>query len=246
MSEVADIKTAVEDEKATSLSPASVDIDDGFDPAVIKALRRKIDWKLVPPLAALYAVSLIDRNNLGLAGEAGMTAELKLNIDNRYSHAVLAFFPPYVALELFSNIGMRRVGARWWLPSAVVVWAICLFGTAFVKNWQGLTALRAVSGGEDAMRDLSWLTQMSRLCLSTDFGNGRSDPLPWYCLLVVMLVSKARDCHPNDCILCCKCGHKDPCLHAYRSKLALTLSVLPLIGRLRVRRLEQPPRLWPV
>lgn len=155
MPELVDFKTAVEDDKAVSAKPQSVDIDDGFNPAVIKALKRKIDWKLVPPLAALYAISIVDRNNLGLAGEAGMTAELKLNIDNRYSHAVLAFFPPYIALELFSNIGMRRVGARWWLPSAVVVWSVCLFGTAFVKNWQGLTALRAVSDGDDAMLKLA-------------------------------------------------------------------------------------------
>lgn len=35
--------------------------DEGFDPAVIKKIRRKIDWRLVPPLAALYAMSLIDR-----------------------------------------------------------------------------------------------------------------------------------------------------------------------------------------
>lgn len=35
--------------------------DEGFDPAEIKRIRRKIDWRLVPPLAALYMMSLIDR-----------------------------------------------------------------------------------------------------------------------------------------------------------------------------------------
>lgn len=32
---------------------------------------RKVDWRLVPVLGILYAVSLVDRNNLGTAAIAG-------------------------------------------------------------------------------------------------------------------------------------------------------------------------------
>jgi hypothetical protein len=123
--------------------------DEGYDPAVIKRIRRKIDWRLVPPLSALYAISLIDRTNISLAAQAGMIRELRLQPplarENYYGYAVIAFFPPYIAFELFSNIGMRRVGARWWLPTACVLWSIVLIGMAFVHNWQGLTALRGES-----------------------------------------------------------------------------------------------------
>lgn len=73
-----------------------------------------------------------------------MSRELVLGIDGRYSHAVLAFFPPYIAFELISNLGLRKVGARWWLASAGVLWGIALLGMAFVQNHQGLIALRAV------------------------------------------------------------------------------------------------------
>lgn len=64
--------------------------DDGYEASVIKKIRRKVDWRLVPPLAALYAMSLIDRTNISLAAQAGMLKELRLTIDNRYSHAVIA------------------------------------------------------------------------------------------------------------------------------------------------------------
>lgn len=64
--------------------------DEGFDESYIKAIRRKVDWRLVPPLAALYAMSLIDRTNISLAAQAGMIKELRLQLDNRYSHAVIA------------------------------------------------------------------------------------------------------------------------------------------------------------
>jgi hypothetical protein len=43
------------------------EIDDGFDPAMLRKLTRKIDWRLVPYLAACYSVSLIDRTNIALA-----------------------------------------------------------------------------------------------------------------------------------------------------------------------------------
>lgn len=39
----------------------SVDIDDGFDPAYVKRVVRKVDLRLVPFLAACYSISLIDR-----------------------------------------------------------------------------------------------------------------------------------------------------------------------------------------
>lgn len=75
-----------------------------------------------------------------------MTRELNLGVNSAYSHAVLAFFPPYIALELFSNIGMRKAGARIWLPTAALLWSVALIGMGFVKNASGLIALRAVVG----------------------------------------------------------------------------------------------------
>ena len=82
-------------------------INDGYDPAFLKKTMRRIDFRLVPILAALYAVSLIDRTNISLARAAGMGASLGLNRpgSQEYSYAVLAFFPTYIVFELPSNIG---------------------------------------------------------------------------------------------------------------------------------------------
>lgn len=67
-------------------------IDDGFDAQEIKKTMRKVDWRLVPILSALYAVSLIDRANLSLARAAGMDKALGLNRGDRYSITVVTFF----------------------------------------------------------------------------------------------------------------------------------------------------------
>lgn len=37
------------------------DIDDGFDPKDVKRVMRKVDWRLLPILTAMYTVSQLDR-----------------------------------------------------------------------------------------------------------------------------------------------------------------------------------------
>jgi hypothetical protein len=93
------------------------DIDEGFDPAEVKHTLRRVDWRLIPILAAMYTVSAlhrvlvltiqvsaIDRANLSLARAANKVAMDKdlglAGTNNRYSIITLAFFIPYIILEI--------------------------------------------------------------------------------------------------------------------------------------------------
>lgn len=82
--------------------PVVIDIDEGYDPQFVKATMRKVDWRLIPPLIAMYCISSIDRKNVSLAraanGEA-MQRELDLGT-YRYNIITLVFFPPYIIFEL--------------------------------------------------------------------------------------------------------------------------------------------------
>lgn len=51
-----------ENERVASQSPASS--ADEFDPQNEKKLMRKVDWRLLPILGALYSIALIDRVNV--------------------------------------------------------------------------------------------------------------------------------------------------------------------------------------
>lgn len=85
-----------------------VDIDHGYDPAFIKATIRKIDYRLIPPLIAMYCISSIDRKNVSLARAANneaMQTELNLGT-NRYNIITLLFFPPYILFELPVRYGV--------------------------------------------------------------------------------------------------------------------------------------------
>lgn len=92
-----------EPEKA-HVAPSFNDIDDGFDPVMLKALRRRVDWRLIPIMSAMYAISLVDRVNLAIARAANdvhMDKELGTGADNdRYSIITLVFFVPYIIFEM--------------------------------------------------------------------------------------------------------------------------------------------------
>jgi hypothetical protein len=47
----------------------------------------------------MYAISLMDRTNLGLAAVAGMNSDLNL-IGNRYTIIIMVFFVMYIIFEI--------------------------------------------------------------------------------------------------------------------------------------------------
>lgn len=72
------------------------DIDEGFDPKQLKRIVRKIDLHVIPILALMYCISLIDRTNLSMArsaNEKAMNKELGLDIGSRYSIATMSELP---------------------------------------------------------------------------------------------------------------------------------------------------------
>ncbi|KAL2379374.1 hypothetical protein RJZ90_005326 [Blastomyces dermatitidis] len=111
-----------------------------------KALIRKVDWRLLPILGALYAIALIDRVNISNARVAGMHKELELYIGSRYTIALLVFFIPYFLFELPSNIVLRKVGSANWLAFIAFAWGSFMLGQGFVNSYEALTALRFLLG----------------------------------------------------------------------------------------------------
>jgi hypothetical protein len=63
-----------------------------IDPALEKALLRKLDIHVVIPLAILFLLAFLDRVNIGNAKIQGMTQELHMQ-GNDYNIALLIFFP---------------------------------------------------------------------------------------------------------------------------------------------------------
>ncbi|KAJ6587062.1 high-affinity nicotinic acid transporter [Mycena vulgaris] len=123
------------------------DVDPAFEKKTMQVLdRRRVDWRLLPLMSALYAVSLMDRSNLNPARTAGMGQDLNLTVSNRYSTVSCLYFVPYILFQLPSNICLRFLGVRVWLTICVLCWGTAQLGMGFVKTWGQLALCRVLLG----------------------------------------------------------------------------------------------------
>ena len=102
----------------------------------------------MPILCALYALSLIDRVNLGSARIEGMGITLGFEgyKNNHYSVILLVFFIGLFLFELPSTLVLRRLRPRNFLTIIAVLWGATTVGMGFVKSWKTLALCRAILG----------------------------------------------------------------------------------------------------
>ncbi len=110
---------------------------------------RKVTWRLIPLLIAMYFVNYLDRTNIGLAGPGGMNEELGLTAQ-AFGFASGIFFLGYVFCEVPSNLALHRFGARKWLARILVSWGLIASLTAFVATDTWLFVLRFLLGVAEA------------------------------------------------------------------------------------------------
>lgn len=106
---------------------------------------RKMDWKILPVMSILYLMSFLDRTNIGNAKVAGLVKELKIT-DKQYLLTLTCFFFTYAAVEVPSNLILKRVGAKVWLPAIMILWGCVCIGMGFVKGYEGLLTARIFLG----------------------------------------------------------------------------------------------------
>ncbi|KAH7242889.1 major facilitator superfamily domain-containing protein [Fusarium solani] len=118
--------------------------------ALEKRITRKTDLRLLPILASLYTISLIDRTNLGASRISGIDEDLGLAKGNRYSVAVLVFYVGYIIFELPSNLALKKFGAAVWLAILGLAFGLVTVGISLIHNYKALVALRVLLGAFEA------------------------------------------------------------------------------------------------
>ena len=84
--------------------------------------------------------------NIGNARIQGMAKDLELNIGYRFNWALSIFYIVYLTVEVPSNIVLKRIGPRFYLPFLVMGFGLVSLCTAFVNTYEGLLGARAVLG----------------------------------------------------------------------------------------------------
>ena len=64
-----------------------------------------------------------------------MEVELRFDIGDRYSIALLVFFITYFIFEIPSNVVLRKFGAANWLSFLCFAWGIVTMGAGWSKRW---------------------------------------------------------------------------------------------------------------
>ncbi|KAK5215971.1 hypothetical protein LTR72_011029 [Exophiala xenobiotica] len=108
-------------------------------------LVRRVDFYVLPILAIIFAVSIIDRINVGSARVLGMQQDLQLT-GNRYNVILQTFFPAYLLAELPSNYILVKVNPKNWLSFLVIAWGAVLTGMGFTNNWKVTAFVRFLLG----------------------------------------------------------------------------------------------------
>ncbi|KAF2827607.1 MFS general substrate transporter [Ophiobolus disseminans] len=109
------------------------------------AVRRKLDRVIVPLTTFLYLLCFLDRANVGNARIQGMAKDLDLH-GKRFNWVTSIFYIVYMFVEVPSNIVLKMVGPKYYLPMLVVGFGMVSLCSAFVKSFQGLLAARAMLG----------------------------------------------------------------------------------------------------
>ena len=85
--------------------------------------RKKIAWRILPFIFALYIISYLDRANVAFA-------KLSMSADLQFSEAVFGlgagiFFIGYLALEIPGALIVERGSARKWFARILITWGFC-------------------------------------------------------------------------------------------------------------------------
>jgi adenylosuccinate synthase len=85
------------------------------------------------------------RTNVGNARIQGMEVDLKL-VGYRFNWVTSIFYMVYMVVEIPSNLVLKIIGPKYYLPLLVVGFGLVSMCTAFVNSFQGLLAARALLG----------------------------------------------------------------------------------------------------
>ncbi|WVQ73492.1 hypothetical protein IAR50_003064 [Cryptococcus sp. DSM 104548] len=148
--------TPEEKQDAEKVTITDVAIDDDpelgdveIDHVAESKVLRKIDWNLIPVFGALYMMSFLDRSNIGNAKLTSFSTDLGL-VGNQYGAAVSVVYATYVVFEPFWTVLLKIVTPRYLLTATTLCWAALTIGSAFIKNYDQLIAVRVLLGAFEA------------------------------------------------------------------------------------------------
>ncbi|KAK9465376.1 major facilitator superfamily domain-containing protein [Lipomyces arxii] len=126
-----------------------IDVKSGWYPLGMsmeeRNLVRKIDATVLTYCCLAFFTKYLDVSALSNAYVSGMSHDLELT-GNRLNYINAVYQVGYCAFQIPSNILITKLPSQYYLPSAEIIWGLFTLGTAFVKTYNQLLALRFFVG----------------------------------------------------------------------------------------------------
>lgn len=138
--------------------PTYLDNEGNFVPrhsAEHSRLMWKIDLHVLPWLAIFYFLSFLDRVNIGNARLFSLEADLNM-AGSDFNIALLVFFAPYILFEIPSNLVLRKITPRIWLPCIHSPSLLIISAYVWVGNHHDCDRIHSKFTGIGRLPSLSW------------------------------------------------------------------------------------------
>ncbi|KKY19946.1 putative major facilitator superfamily transporter [Phaeomoniella chlamydospora] len=115
------------------------------NPVLTRKLLLKMDARVLPVLAVLFLCSFLDRTNVGNAKLYGLEKAIGIT-DLQYDSALSIFYAFYIISEVPSNLVLKRVSPKIWLPVLTFTWGVFAMCLGFITGFGSFMAVRALLG----------------------------------------------------------------------------------------------------
>ncbi|KAL6413272.1 hypothetical protein AUP68_02779 [Ilyonectria robusta] len=114
-------------------------------------LVRKLDFRIMPTLWAMYFLNYLDRNAIAQARLNDLEEHLGL-VGTQYNTCISILFVGYLLMQIPSNmlISSKRVRPSVYMSICMMAWAVVSACTALAKNYTSLVVLRFFLGVTEA------------------------------------------------------------------------------------------------
>ncbi|KAH8700933.1 putative allantoate permease [Talaromyces proteolyticus] len=125
------------------LNDASIECD--WDQKEESAIRRKVDFILLPVLGLAFFALQMDRGNISAALTSTITKDLGIDT-NQINVGTQLLSAGIVITEIPSNIILQRIGPQRWLSGQLFAWGLVATFQTFIKSYPAYLVTRILLG----------------------------------------------------------------------------------------------------
>ncbi|KAJ6078797.1 hypothetical protein N7467_008550 [Penicillium canescens] len=111
----------------------------------LRALRWKIDCRLMPYMFCCYVLQFLDKVMLNYAAVMGIKKDLKL-VGNDFSNTATWFFIAYLIAEVPNVYCLQKAPPAKWLGGNVFLWGVAAAASSGAQSYKGLLVARIFLG----------------------------------------------------------------------------------------------------